>query len=765
MASEATGIDPTDYEGFKKRTRVRYSCTICREKKRKCNRGDPCDQCEKRGLTSSCVIVPYLLRGGPEMSSEHAALRHQTPQSAEMGALQAKLHRLTEELGQMRNREVDMPRNPISESSASSVNAMQPSSGTETPGLMGITEPTTAGPMVDRLRYVDAANWEAILNDITRLTTHFKARKCAIFDAEEPEDMSVGNAASKPSVPFLLSGAFPTANKTTLMALLPPKDTTNKLIKRFFEGKEPALCMFHVPTFWKELHKFWEDESQFSLTWLGLLFSMISHAAFFCLRADEPVPGDMGPAAYVADIYRRHCARCLALDNYTTPGKYKVETMMLYFGTEYLRLVDAQQGTAILLSIIVRLAMHSGMHRDPSHFQGMSVFEGEMRKRLWTIVTEIDVLVAFQFGLPSNVQSRYFDTGLPQNLHDRDFDEATVRLPPERPMTEIERTPVMYTIVKSRLVVVFSDIVSRMADRDSPDYGEVMRLDERLERAHEEIPPVLRDRSFTLSVEDTIDLIMQRLWIELMYLKARIVLHRRYFTLGRKDIRFAHSRFACINAATKILEIQFNINEEYKPGGRLSRERWFVSSLSTHDFLLADMMLCLELSHLLRPEGRNTIGIHIDKESLLSILQTSRDIWKSNQKDSAEATRAFKILSRMLTLSTGEHYETAPESASSNGRLGADMGIRPTYQLACHPVIPAYMPQQTMENTWVDQDGSARWGYGPTTSSSESILIPIKGVDSAMNLDWSGWDTKVQDPNVDTNDLPWLKTLTDPLHG
>ncbi|KAK1519400.1 fungal specific transcription factor domain-containing protein [Colletotrichum costaricense] len=765
MATEATGADPTDYEGSKKRSRVRYSCTICREKKRKCNRGDPCDQCEKRGLASSCVIVPYLIRGGPGASSEHAALRHQTPQSAEMAALQAKLHRLTEELGQMRSREVEMSRNPISESSASSVSAKQSSSGTETPSLMGITEPTTAGPMVDRVRYVDAANWEAILDDITRLTTHFKTKKYVVCDAEEPEDIPASNAASKPTVPFLLSGAFPTANMTTLMALLPPRNITTRLIERFFEGKEPAWCMFHVPTFWKEFHEFWEDQSRFSLTWLALLFAMINHAAFFCLRADEAVPGDLGPATYVADIFRSHCARCLALDNYTTPGKYKVETMMLYFGSEYLRLADAQQSTAILMSIIVRLAMHSGMHRDPSHFKGMSVFEGEMRKRLWTIVIEIDVLIAFQFGLPSNVQSQYFDTGLPRNLHDRDFDETTVKLPPERPMTEVERTPVMYTIVKSRLVVVFSDIVSRMASRSSPDYGEVLRLDERLERAHEEIPPVLRDRSFTLSVEDTVDLIMQRLWIELMYLKARIVLHRRYFTLGRKDIRFAHSRFACINAATKILEIQFNVNEEYKPGGRLSRERWFVSSLSTHDFLLADMMLCLELSHLLRPEGRNTTGIHIDKEPLLSILQASRDIWKSNRKDSSEAVRAFKILSRMLSLSTGDHYESTPETVSSDGMLGSDMGLRPSYQLACNPVIPGYMPQQPVEPAWMEQDGPARWGFMPTASSSESIPIPMTGVDTAMTLDWSVWDTKVQDPNVDTIDLPWLKSFTDSLNG
>ncbi|KXH30583.1 hypothetical protein CNYM01_02994 [Colletotrichum nymphaeae SA-01] len=75
------------------------------------------------------------------------------------------------------------------------------------------------------------------------------------------------------------------------------------------------------------------------------------------------------------------------------------------------------------------------------------------------------------------------------------------------------------------------------------------------------------------------------------------------------------------------------------------------------------------------------------------------------------------------------------------------------------------MPQQSVEPAWMEQDGSARWGFMPSASSSETIPIPMTGVDTAMTLDWSVWDTKVQDPNVDTIDLPWLKIFTDSLNG
>lgn len=414
------------------------------------------------------------------------------------------------------------------------------------------------------------------------------------------------------------------------------------------------------------------------MSWAGLLFIMISHAALFCLRGDEEVPGHLDPPMKVCDTYRERAAHVLALDDITKPGKWKVEAMILYFGIEYLRLSDAQRGTSILMTMTVRLAMHMGLHRDPSHYKELTIFECEMRRRLWTLLTEIDLLVAFQFGLPSNVQRRYFDTKLPRNLMDQDFDESTTEWPPERPQTE--RTPALYTIVKSRIVVAFGEILAMVTSRTSPTYGEVLRLDKKLEEAHEAIPPLLRMRSFSLSITDPVDIIMQRLWIELMYQKARIVLHRRYFTIARDNNRYRYSHFACIDASEKTLQHQFDVHNEMLPGGRLSKERWFLSSLSTHDFLLANMMLALELSHLLPKNNQDgTDPGLVDRERLLSIISTSRNIWQARCEESVEAARAFKILSRMLTIATGVQYDMVPQMAAVEAVAPSQ---RPSYQYA-----------------------------------------------------------------------------------
>lgn len=472
--------------------------------------------------------------------------------------------------------------------------------------------------------------------------------------------------------------------------------------------------MFHVPAFLRQYEKFWDSPSEASYTFLGLLFLMISHAALFCLRGDEEVPGKLGTPEQVFDVYRARGAQCLVLDDYTKPGKFKVETLLLYFGTEYLRNTDTVLGTSIILTMAIRLAMHMGYHRDPKHYPQMSPWEGEMRRRLWAILREVDVLVSFQFGMPSNIHTPYYDTQTPRNLHDEDFDEDAKELPPARP--ETDRTCALYSIVKSRLINSLSDISSALSSRLPVSYQEIMRLDKQLETAHSSFASILRYKPFSQSVTDPVDLIMQRYWLELLYQKSRTVLHRKYLGIARFNELYAHSRSTCLDAATKTLRHQYDIHCEMQPGGRLSKERWFMNSISTHDFLLADMILCLELSylnaqakspaataHALEALEHNTTPAIIPREQLLDILRTSRSIWQTSRKESTEANRAFKILSRMLSMSAGSAYPSSPESIESAFDRDLDLRQPPNFQVGGQRPLQAGQSQPQPQGTSFDQ--------------------------------------------------------------
>jgi hypothetical protein len=354
--------------------------------------------------------------------------------------------------------------------------------------------------------------------------------------------------------------------------------------------------------------------------------------------------------------------------------------------------------------------MHMGYHRDAKNYPQMSLWEGEMRRRLWAVLKEVDLLVSSQFGLPSNINTQLTDTQKPRNLHDEDFDEDSKELPPSRP--EMERTCTLYSIVKSRLLGSLSDILTALTSRLPVSYEEIMRLDKQLGASHDSFASMLRYKPFSQSVADPIDLIMQRYWLELLYQKARSVLHRKYLGLARMNKLYTHSRWVCLDAATKTLRHQYDIHCEMQPGGRLSKERWFLSSLSTHDFLLADMILCLELSylnaqakspgttaHALAALGSNTTPALIPRDQLLDILRTSRSIWQTARKKSTEANRAFKILSKMLSMSAGSAYPSSPESIESAFDRDIDLRQPPNFGVAEQPPQQVDMPEPQGQGT------------------------------------------------------------------
>ncbi|KAK0649330.1 fungal-specific transcription factor domain-containing protein [Cercophora newfieldiana] len=660
----------------KKRNRIRLSCTHCRQKKLKCNRQLPCDQCEKRDIAADCQIIPYESQthqrpdpsapakrfGHPPSSAPHPAASRAKPQVKD-SAFQARLKHLEHLVHVLKSQR----REPLEDASD------------ELPPDI-VRSSAKAGLSADDKRYVDATNWESILDDITVLTRDLKTDG----DISDPGDHVDIPATQGPN---LLVGGFPHLSIAALVAALPPRALVDRLVARFFEAKEPAWAGFHVPTFMRNYKDFWDNNPlDATYTWIALLFAMCAHGALYFDMAGQDLPGNFGSASMAFDEYKYRTAQCLALSDPSKPGNYKVQTMLLYFGTEYLRHHDFILGTSTLLAMTVRLAVHMGMHRDPKHYPDMPPYEGEIRRRVWAIVREIDALVSFQFGVPSNIHPSWYDTEAPRNLHDEDFDEDTRELPPSRP--ETERTVSLPSILRGRLIEAFSAVIAitTAAAAGKPvSYAEVMRVDRQLEDVRSKLPPTFRYRPFSQSLVDPVEVIMNRYWLDLLYHKSRIVLHRKYMCVARREPRYEHSRRACIGAATQTLRHQCDIHSEMQLDGRLAKDRWFLNSMSVHGFLLADMILCLELAYLkakdkacdasdvaLKAFANDTTPDILSKQQLVDILRNSRLIWQTTRKQYRESNRAFRILSDMLAMSAGSDAGSSPESTSSSERADSN---------------------------------------------------------------------------------------------
>ena len=64
--------------------------------------------------------------------------------------------------------------------------------------------------------------------------------------------------------------------------------------------------------------------------------------------------------------------------------------------------------------------------------QSVSVFEAEMRRRLWWQILHLDSRAAELSGSGISIFINLFDTKCPRNVNDRDLDPAMTELPPDR---------------------------------------------------------------------------------------------------------------------------------------------------------------------------------------------------------------------------------------------------------------------------------------------------------------------------------------------
>lgn len=385
-----------------------------------------------------------------------------------------------------------------------------------------------------------------------------------------------------------------------------------------------------------------------------MLFGILLAGTFLYARSEDELPPGLGDAVAEMETFHRRSTECLIMSNYSiAPGNFTMEALLFNIQGEYVLRPKAQVGVWILSSIATRLAMRMGYHRDSEGYPQISPFHGEMRRRVWATISQLDTLTSYQLGLPSIIQESQSDTKLPGNYFDEDLDPDAASL--SAPRSERELTPVLYTIAKGRLLSVFRSFFNRVSTMRITAYQDVMALDQSLNAAHDLIPPRLRLAKLDDSITVSSNILIRRYNLELVYQKARCVLHRHYMTASYQDSEYKHSRLSCVDAAMTLLRHQADIFKEVQMGGRLFKEKWFLSSLENNDFLLAAMIVCLELisqwqhhSAELQIISGSAGIVNYTRDEMAGALQKSRNFWEEFGTSSAEAQQALTVLTVLL---------------------------------------------------------------------------------------------------------------------
>ncbi|KAG5804526.1 hypothetical protein H9Q71_010893 [Fusarium xylarioides] len=488
--------------------------------------------------------------------------------------------------------------------------------------------------------YVGSVHWAAVLDSISDLRDH--------YEEEEEARMLATNddVLLKSPGPRLLYEPVHTT-KADLLASIPARPVVDRMVARYFNTQGVVPNILHSGNFLQEYDKFWQDPPAMSYIWIGLLFSVMCIATLCQHSIEDPTDPEIQERVR---LFREQTLYSLILGQYTKGGEYVLETLINYLICESFMSQDDETGLWLVQGIIVQLALSQGYHRDPHNFPSITQFSGEMRRRVWAVIVQLDLRLSSQMALPCVLKSQQYDTSEPRNLLDSDFDENTTDLPPSRPETEV--TPVLYSLAKGRIDKMMGLVNDLVNDTKEHPYTEIMELDQKLQDAEASLPPIFQWQPLSQSFMVAPEIVMHRVLLQLAIQRLTIWLHRKYLAPPYTQTCYQHSRNACVHAAIRILEFQQIVLEETQGDGLLYPARWarrmLLSSRPRAVFLLGVSILCYYVQL-----AKSRPDVSLDESTgtkIHGLLCNAYPLWLHPTTVSREARRAIDYLSLRLGL-------------------------------------------------------------------------------------------------------------------
>ncbi|PTU24595.1 hypothetical protein P175DRAFT_0426375 [Aspergillus ochraceoroseus IBT 24754] len=624
----------------RRRDKPQLSCSLCKRRKLKCDRGVPCSTCTRRGLSLSCTYPSSTpLQSGktvvyPSTTSMHdrvaqleklvMSLKPQTDGKYIRGARKSPSHKHAH----------DEPQLP------------------QAFGRLSLENTETT--------YVESSHWTAIIDGIAELKDYFDDETTTANTGHRNIESNVRARA-----PALIVGDMQQLGREEILATVPPKTEVDRLVTRYFAFNNISSLSIHGPTFLEEYDAFWDAPEKASDMWIGLLFGIMCLGALH-QKLETPsleIPPNRELLRSI-QTYRERVAQCLALADYTKCIPYTVETLLHYLSIEYFNLSDGHTGVWILLGITLQIAFRMGYHRDGSYFPRLAPFQAEMRRRTWAVLFQLDSLAAGQFGIPRMINAWKADTKEPRDVSDDALSPDMTELPPSR--TDSQPSFIQFVVMKNRLISTFTMVIDITGEpKKAVSYEEIMKLDKTVNDQFQSMPAPLRTKPLSRQLLDPPDVILSRIFLALSYYKCCCVLHRGYMLAARTDDRYQYSRRACIGAALEVLQIQATLHEESQPGRRFEHQQWKLGSLVKHIFLLATTILCVDLRYSVSQEEGHGSGMIEDAmaQQIIPALELSYSIWLQSSDESRESRKVTEML--RIVLAKAARIDQRPPNASS----------------------------------------------------------------------------------------------------
>ncbi|KAI9805908.1 MAG: hypothetical protein M1825_000522 [Sarcosagium campestre] len=414
--SSESSIQVQDRTSIRKKSQG--SCSLCRRRKIKCDRAEPCSNCVRAGST----CIPTTLSHGPrgrqggrrkndsELLQRIAKLEHLV-KNIEGGATQTPSKRTPEEDGTQRESSQDkgIQHPPRSQSVITS-------RGTVKDGLndyIGTSLWVTLGDEINGLR--DVLNESSDDEELER-------KQSSRSDSISPTLIDQSSFIFRtPDSYFPESNAIPS----------PSRSQVRQLCSVYLSNIDPIIKVLHRPSLMKYLNGDTADMAcSPGARGLHALRYAIFYAAITSMTPSE-CQQHLGQEQHVLlPRYQAEIEKGLArADFINTEDMSTLQALVIYLFA--VRTHTSSRFSWTLASLAVRIGHAIGLHRE-GNVPSYPPFLMEMRRRLWWQIVQLDAQAASDRGSDPLVSEHSFNTKFPLHADDADWDANDVGEPRAR---------------------------------------------------------------------------------------------------------------------------------------------------------------------------------------------------------------------------------------------------------------------------------------------------------------------------------------------
>ncbi|KAL4983901.1 hypothetical protein BDW68DRAFT_193972 [Aspergillus falconensis] len=375
------------------------SCALCRDRKLKCDKLDPCTNCTSSGVACVPIYRPRLPRG------RHARSNRQ------------KLSSPTTPLPPATRRRGDSAINQLQQSIVGNDGKHTTSTATTTQICGAVGQ-----DVYQRIRSL-----EGLVQEMQGQTQGNAVEPREDFTNDDGSDMASFNVGAIGTLRLLdIDNPFSPAST----AFPRDKNAVSKLCQVYLQNVDPIIKILHRPSLSKCMldgspypGASQEDHSDQALE------SAVCYAAANTMSEAQCQEAFKSSKSSVVTMYRKMCEAAIERTGLlTTRNMTVLQAFTLYLVGRR----SEDEGTAVwaLVALLVRLTVAMGLNAKPSEEtrEGESFFQQQMRLRLWLTVCLMDIQTSFAEASEPLISHRDAASTIPHVAHvnDSDFDVDTL---------------------------------------------------------------------------------------------------------------------------------------------------------------------------------------------------------------------------------------------------------------------------------------------------------------------------------------------------